>query len=110
MKMIDLVRLCENMEEESVDVFIKGGIDTMSSIGEYLDEMAYKGKEIIVAKLDERNFVRCMAIVRSTLLTSMIVSGRGASLTISEMGGELKPFVDTVVLSVVGILADEEVI
>lgn len=105
------------IHDETVEMVTSGRLDnelinqTIEEVGEYIDAKADEGREIIVNRLSEERFVKFMQTLISTLLQSMYNDGgAGAFLVMASMNGELKPYTDTVIMAVLGVLAEEEVI
>jgi len=110
MKISDLIEFYENVEKSSSLEDFKQNFDNISEVGEYMNQMADNGKAIVLEKISEKKFVKAVGVIRSFLLSSMLVGGVGSSLTVAEISGDLKPYTDTVTLTILGMLADEEVI
>ena len=110
MKIQDILDLYDRAQNQGTNEFVEKEYDNVAEVGEYMNKMAENGKTIITDRLDEEKFVKVLNIMRATLLSSMAMGGTGKSLVISELSGDLKMYTDTVALSIIGMLADEEVI
>ena len=110
MKISDLIEFYENVGKSNSLQDFKSNFDNIDEVGEYMNQMAQNGKVIVLEKISEKKFVQAVNVIRSFLLSSMLVSGVGSSLAVAEISGDLKPYTDTVALTILGILADEEVI
>lgn len=84
--------------------------NTITEIGSWLNEKADEGEKIILNRLEEKDFVVFVRAVKATLMTSMITSGHGVTLMIADSEDELDPFIHTIFLSLLGVLAEEEVV
>lgn len=84
--------------------------DHLEEMSKYLNDKSEKGKEIILNRMKEENFVRLVDEVRSIMLSGMMDDGVGGLLVLSNMSGELEAYTHTIILSVLAILAEEEVI
>jgi len=85
-------------------------LDEVDQIREYLDKMTDNGKDIVLSKMDENDFVNVIDVIENVVLASMLVEGKAHSLLLEKMSGSLRGFSHTLILSILGILADEEVI
>jgi hypothetical protein len=109
MKIKDIINIYENMDRNDEN-FLGKALRETEVVGEYMNERAIEGKEIILNRINEEDFCVFMNVTRATLLSSMILEGHGAQLALLEITGELKMYTDTMILTILGVLADEEVI
>lgn len=88
------------------------GTEELMAVGEYLNDRVEQARTVITRRLKEEDFVRLMRIAQTTLMTYLIVSDEedGTGLLFAAASGELNPFVQTIVLQVIGTLLDEEVL
>jgi hypothetical protein len=82
----------------------------LDRLSEYLSQKAEEGKDIVVSKMSEETFVRLIREVKRALMVTMLSNKSGGLLTIADMAGELDPFIHTAFLSILAILAEEEVV
>jgi hypothetical protein len=82
----------------------------LSEVGDYLNEKSEEGKSIVLSKMSEERFVRLLREVKRALMTSLLSQDKGAMLAIADISGELNAYTHTIILSVLEILAEEEVI
>lgn len=104
MKVKDVVDIFENLK--NFEEFSK----LSDSVGDYINEMALRGKDIVIkSKISEEVFCKLIHAIRTKLVASMAANGF-ETLLLAELEDGLKPFSDTIILAVIGILEDEEVI
>lgn len=60
--------------------------------------------------MDEEKFVIMVREIENLVSSSMNSAGTGLFLAIAKGNGEVEPYLHTIILSVLGILIDEEVI
>lgn len=82
----------------------------LCNVGEYLNKKTEEGERIIVSKMKEEHFVRVVREVKRSLMVTLLHNESGALLTMADMAGELDAYTHTIILSVLAILAEEEVI
>lgn len=82
----------------------------LDKVGDYLNEKSEEGKAIILNRMREEDFVRLVREIKNALMVSMLHNDTGGLLAMADMAGELKTFTHTILLSVLAILAEEEVI
>lgn len=92
------------------DDFTEEDNEFVNRVGDYMNRMSEEGKKIVLYKLTEAQFVKAINILESTLIGNMTTYNKGFAIMIARQSGELEPFLHTMILSVIGALADEEVI
>lgn len=105
MNMQSIINFCEKS-----DTLSDSDLDVATQIREYASAMADSGKSIVVEKLTEAKFSKTVAVLESALLAEMIANGQGKGILLEKMSGSLQAFSHTLILTMLGILADEEVI
>lgn len=82
----------------------------ISGVGEYIDSKSKQGMDVIVSRMGEEKFVRLVREIQRYSIMSMGEEGMGTFLILADMDGSLKPLIHTMILSVLGVLIDEEVV
>lgn len=107
----DVLEFSSKTKEMELDISnSREYFETIVKIGGWLNEKSEEGMKIVLNRLTEEDFVTFVRAVKATLMTSMVIEGEGTTLLIAEAEGELDPFIHTIFLSLLGVLAEEEVI
>jgi hypothetical protein len=93
----------ESLEESEIESYL-------DELGDYLNAKSEEGQKIITNRMKEEDFVRLVREIKKALMVSMLHQDTGALLAIADMAGELDPFIHASFLSILAILAEEEVI
>jgi hypothetical protein len=106
MNMQGMLEFQKKVEADLIDYESEELDKYLDEAGEYIDQMSEKGKEIILQRIGEEEFVRLIREVDG------IVGGASESpaLLMAKMTGELQPYVHTLFLAVLAILIEEEVL
>lgn len=97
---MDFEEACENVE------FITEGNDR---IGDYMNEVSKKSKEIVLEKIKEEDFVHLVNAMSASLAYYMLQRGKVGPVKLIN-SGDMKPFLHTIILSVIGSLMEEKVL
>lgn len=84
--------------------------DRLMVMTEYAYKMSESGKEIVLSAVKEEDFVKIIDVIENMVLASIMTNGKGKGLLLEKMQGSLQGFSHTMILTILGILADEEVI
>lgn len=117
MKIQELLELEERLSNANVLLELfgddDGGENSISNkyneAKQSLEKNALDAKSTIIAKIPEEKLVDAISIVQH-IATSIVAAQGDMSLMESQMRGVLQPYTHTVVLTVLGILMEEEVI
>ena len=82
----------------------------IAKVGEYIESKAKQGMDVVVSGMGEEKFVRLVREFEKCNVTLMGEEGIGAFLMLAGLDGSLKPLLHTMILSVLGVLIDEEVV
>jgi hypothetical protein len=82
----------------------------LEKMGDYLNQKSEEGTKIVLSRMNEEDFVRMVREVKRSLMVSMLSQEQGGLLTMADMAGDLDAYTHTIILSVLAILAEEEVI
>lgn len=97
-------------EQAKTDMDTMEYVSIVDEIGEFMNNKADDGKSIILNRMKEEDFVKFLQAAKATLLTSMVTEGRGGLLLMAEASGDLAVYTTIIIMSVLGVLAEEEVI
>jgi hypothetical protein len=89
--------------EEELEAYLRETAD-------YLNQKSEQGMKIILSKMKEEDFTKMVRGAGNLIVSGMNSEGFGDLLNYAKLDGSFELYTHTIILSVLAILADEEVI
>jgi len=112
MKAKDLVDFVDQKRGQSIEeAMSSSNSEIINQMMRYMDNKSEEAKALILEKMSEKDFVNIISLIDSMVLAEMTMHNKGTMLVLSKMGNDgFQEFTHTLILTVLGILVDEEVI
>ena len=112
MKAQDLVDFVNQKQGQSIEeAMSSSNSEIINQMMRYMDNKSEEAKALILEKMSEKDFVKIISLIDSTILAGMTMHNKGVYLVLSKMEDDgFQEFTHTLILTVLGILVDEEVI
>lgn len=84
-------------------------IENNQEIVGYMENVSTKAQDLILEKVNEEEFVQALSCMCATLCSEFLMEGKVSSYKFLT-SGEMDLFVHTILMSVIGMLVDEEIL
>lgn len=104
-----IVSLSHEIESSETNEMTEDVLYRIREITEDMQRWAESGTKMVQSRMNEKDFVRFLDMIQTAITGAMAVTGIPA-LALVDLSGDLQPYTQTVVLSVIGALYEEGII